>query len=1113
MILRRNLFAVASTLAVMGVLAAPVAYAVDSTAVRILLQHARYWQDHGRPDLAVKDWQQILASEPEQTQALANLGVSEARQGHMGRAQSYLRVLEGVSPKNPAIAKIKALTAVGPGAGPRLARAAQDAAHKRYGEALSLYRRIFKGVPPPKWAHTYYDTLAQVPGGWHRAVAELRAGVSTRHAASPYALTLGELLTERAPSRLAGIAILASLAKKGGGSGIAAQRAWRQALLWMGQNPAAIPYIRQYLDHYRDNGLQERLARLIVVESRLGAERAAGMALASAYALMNAGHDRAATAAFLRLLHAQAASPKAWEGLADVAMREHRYDRAARNYSRAARTAGNPLAAARYRRLAAKAFYWHWDRRGRRAMDAAHYHLAVDAFRRALVYQPNDAQAIATLLALDVHTGQVRKAAMMRERLADITPGDAKAWLLVLEALSRVGVPHQVLAVERIIPAGVRLQLLSSLRYRSLMAQAQANVGHIHRAVHDLQMALRQATRPVAPSIDIQFGWLLYRAHDIVALHRLLVQLARRPDLTVSERLQVRSLYFEGARREAEAAEKAGHPRIARAIVAHLRRKFPGDAAIVRTQAALLVEQGQFGQATDLLKRHGVGKSLGDYELAIGAALAAHERRQAGIWLTNAQHLYPHSVMLDRFAARRDLQEGHAAAAKRELRAALDALPPGGQANPLGTKTIHEYPFAGSFRASAPESTKLTFSSASTGVSEAHIASTRAALSGSLAAIRRHTTSTVEAGFYGRSRSGTAGLSREQIFASEVEGSVSLGYNTRIAARVAPVTVTAGSLRGPAASLIGTAPIYGQEPGSYEDATGVAFALTLAQPRFGLTVGSSPMGFPVHSLIGAFRWQPLDGGLTLRLFRRDVTDSVLSYAGVTDPKTGLTWGGVFANGLGISYGTLKNHKKVFASLSAAALDGRNVQSNSRVAADVGARWPLVDRRWTHIDLGVDFLSMFYSHNLSNFTYGQGGYFSPQYYFRPAMTTRWVSSPHGRFIYAVNALVGWQVFYENSGAYFPTDSTMQAQSHNAYYPSQTVGNIGYGVRFTGLYGWTRHLYLGAFVRSNNSQNYRDLSAGIFIHYTVAPEPRSGRMAPSRFLGAPWLLGLDRPSGRP
>lgn len=1093
-----------------GLIMPPMTYAINSSAVQILLNRAIYWQRHGRNDLAFNSWNKVLEANPDQAQALAGIALYDAQVGKLSRSRSYLERLEAVSPNNPAIAQINGLLSVGPGAGPELAHAAHEAAAGNNVQALSIYRSVFKGSPPPKWANTYYQTLAKVPGGWQTAIDELRVQAAAHHNAKPYRLVLGQLLTYHVSTRLQGITILARLGVGAGSTASAARTAWRQALIWMGEDPVAIPDLEKYLAHYSDAPIHQQLEKAIVLRSRINDERTLGQELRTAYADLNAGHVHQAASKFGTVLRVNPLNAKAQEGLGDIAMREKRYDLAADDYQRARKSTTPGNERIRLMRLANNAHYWHSMRIADHALNNGSYPAAIRAYRQALAFEPNSPGALAGLAGLYRQTGHKNKADLLFQHLAYAKPRHAQSWLYALQSLARLGAMRQVLSIQKNVPMPMRAILTKRAAYQSVIAQAEAGIGKTSRAIARLKSVIRKEGATPSASLQLQLGWLLYHTGHTRALHTLLLKLEARHNLTKKDRQETRDLYFNGARREAQRAIKKGHPQVALAILANLKNRFPDDPAVQRARAAIFVQEGHFHQAVGILRKYGVGKSAGDYELGIGAALADQNTKQAALWLKDGQARYPHNIALAQMAAHLNLREDHVDAARNGLKEALASLPMPAQTISVSPRKAQEYPFAGDFLPTAPKTTSPGLPSSMTGVSATELAATRIALEQQLIEINTHTSPYLSAAMFGRSRSGTTGLGQEDIFGAQIEASTVLGYNTHLTARLAPIALDAGSVAGPASSLIGTAPIYGAEPGTYANAAGLALAVTLSQPQFGMTIGSSPLGFPVHSIIADLRWQPAGGELALHAFRRDVTDSVLSYAGIRDPNTGLTWGGVFANGIGMNFGSTRDHHTVYSSLSFATLDGENVESNGRVAANVGASWPIVDQRLTKIGLGFDVLSMFYQRNLSNFTYGQGGYFSPQYYFRPSLTTSWRGQSHSRFFYGVKALLGWQIFYESSSPYFPTDRTMQAQSLNAYYPSQTVGNIGYGLRFTGAYAWTRHVVVGGFVHSDNSQNYTDLAAGLFIRYSLAARPTTGSKASSAILQTPWLLGLDRPN---
>lgn len=1092
----------------------------NGSAVQLLIERAQYWKMHGREDLAAKSWEQVLAADPKQPTALAGLALYDARRGRLAEAQRYLDRLKQVAPQNPAIDQIRGLLVLGPGAGPKLAEAARLTSEKRYAAAVSAYRNVFQGPPPPKWAETYYQTLAKVPGGWQTAVSELRTQVTLHPHETAYRLVLGQLLSYHAQTRIEGIKILSSLAKD---KVPGAQAHWREALGWMGKDPRAIPYLRAYLAKHRDSVLAANLRQAEGLQAGIVRQRRHGREMSDAYAALKAGHLNRAREMFTSILTRDPHNAKAQEGLADVAMRAQDFTRAADYYGRAEGMTRSAADRARLAKAARNARYWSWMKAGQQAVAVADYQRAVNDYRQALNLKSEDPAALAALGGAYQRMGQSQEASRIFARLTKAAPDDPKAWLAALQSLQQMDSPAQLLAANRRIPDGVKRDLQGTPDYASVVAWAEAATGHRPEAIARLRAALARDGKAAPVDLQLQLAWLLYQSDDDVALHTRLIALLGRQDLTSDQSDQVRSLYLNAARREAQHALDHGNTQIAEAIVSGAESIYPNDPGVQRVRADLLIQEGHFSEALTIYRQVGPGKTSAGYQAAVGAALAAGDTAQAQKWVRQGLASRPDDVSLKMLAAKVDLRQGNADMARKSLRSALASLPEpvlpasetmGGSVAANGfdkrypfaaAAPAQSYPFAGPVGAKVAATGPLP--EVKTGVAMADVPKARQEIRDELAAIEGHMSPYVDAAFYARARSGTQGLDQMTLFGSQFEGSTAVDYNTRVTVRLAPIAVDAGTVSSGA--KIGTAPIYGPEPGTYAKASGLGLAMSLDRPNLGITVGSSPLGFLEHSLIASLRWQPSGGPLALDLFRHAMRDSVLSYAGIKDQKTGLVWGGVFVNGLGISFGSGNEERLLYGSLSLAALEGQHVQTNTRVEANLGANWRIVDQREARIALGFDLLSMFYSNDSSHFTYGQGGYFSPQYYFRPALTLKWQGTAAHRLNYRFNGLVGWQVFHSNSSKYFPLDSGMQTLSGNAYYPSNTVGSVAYGLKFTGTYAWTPHLFISGFFGSDNSQNYTNLSGGVLVRYWFNAQPLDRHSMETHSVEAPWLFGLNNP----
>src|SRR5690606_22784000 len=91
----------------------------------------------------------------------------------------------------------------------------------------------------------------------------------------------------------------------------------------------------------------------------------------------------------------------------------------------------------------------------------------------------------------------------------------------------------------------------------------------------------------------------------------------------------------------------------------------------------------------------------------------------------------------------------------------------------------------------------------------------------------------------------------------------------------------------------------GAGPGP-QDATGLGVAVAYKGENVEADIGTTPLGFQQATVVGGLRLKGKhsDSGMNygVNLSRRAVTDSILSFAGTRDARTGQRWGGVTASG-------------------------------------------------------------------------------------------------------------------------------------------------------------------------------------------------------------------------
>jgi hypothetical protein len=266
-----------------------------------------------------------------------------------------------------------------------------------------------------------------------------------------------------------------------------------------------------------------------------------------------------------------------------------------------------------------------------------------------------------------------------------------------------------------------------------------------------------------------------------------------------------------------------------------------------------------------------------------------------------------------------------------------------------------------------------------------------------------------------------------------------------------------------------------------QSATGVAAQGEFSRSDFGLMVGSTPEGFLITNVSAGVRYRPLDGPFTFTVTREPVKDTVLSYSGVRDSQTGLTFGGVMATGGSIRGNWGAGASGIYVSGGYQSLQGKEVADNSRVDGNVGTYWRVLERPQGSLTVGMNLTGMHYDKNLRYFSWGQGGYFSPQSYFLLNAPVRWVGK-WDRLEYLVSGSLGSQYFEEDSSPILPLTAP-----YGLTYPGQAKTSANYTLELRAGYRLAPNWYLGGFVTANNTQNYTSQAVGFNVRYLLMRAP--------------------------
>jgi hypothetical protein len=363
------------------------------------------------------------------------------------------------------------------------------------------------------------------------------------------------------------------------------------------------------------------------------------------------------------------------------------------------------------------------------------------------------------------------------------------------------------------------------------------------------------------------------------------------------------------------------------------------------------------------------------------------------------------------------------------------------------------------------------------------------------------------AGLGVRAHSGDEGLNRLTEVGVPVQGSFSPWYTGTASIAILPVWLDAGSVSSGNLASFGANPLLFAAKKSLsvsgeQTATGVGLLGGYTLGDFSGQFGTSPLGFPVSNLVGMAAYAPkfFDNTLTVRIegLRQPVTDSVLSYAGTHANLSGVNaiapgafgtspiWGGVVKTGGHLTAFYDDQMYGAYGGAGAAWLTGDNVAGNSVIDALLGAYFrPFKYENWT-LKTGISLYYAGYDKNLSGFSFGQGGYFSPQDY--EALTFPIEYTGHsGPWSYLASVALGIQHFNERSSPVFPNNPSAQlalealspstaflGSTHNTGPAFNIKGQLEYAIDDT--------LSLGVAASLDNGNDYTEGIGKIYLRKT-------------------------------
>ncbi len=251
-------------------------------------------------------------------------------------------------------------------------------------------------------------------------------------------------------------------------------------------------------------------------------------------------------------------------------------------------------------------------------------------------------------------------------------------------------------------------------------------------------------------------------------------------------------------------------------------------------------------------------------------------------------------------------------------------------------------------------------------------------------------------------------------------------------------------------------------------------------------LSSTPLGTGLASPVPLFRLDMEKAGrnMGLSLFQRSVTRSILSWVGQRDPYTGKRWGRVLATGLNAhaSYG-LSNRWWLSFKGGYSHLWGKNTWHNSEISGGFTLGKSLSNGFFDEFSLGLYTFLQHYERNSNFYTYGHGGYFSPQFFLAAGPFFRVVTRQGARWLMQLDAALSYLNYYEKASSFYPISTGAPGK-----YAANQTSKLGYSLKLALGYLFSSKVMGGVNFSMDRSGDFSQWQAGAAI--TLFLDSRKG-----------------------
>ena len=279
-----------------------------------------------------------------------------------------------------------------------------------------------------------------------------------------------------------------------------------------------------------------------------------------------------------------------------------------------------------------------------------------------------------------------------------------------------------------------------------------------------------------------------------------------------------------------------------------------------------------------------------------------------------------------------------------------------------------------------------------------------------------------------------------------------------------------------------------------QTAEGISLGAGWQNERWRGDLGTTPLGFAVVDWVGSLSYNARSNadwlgagvpiGWELGVSRRPITSSLLSFAGSQDPNTQQTWGGVRVTQLALSgsYDQGEAHG-VWGNADLGVLTGKNVEDNQRYRLMGGYYYKLINEDHRRVSLGANSMWWQYQKDLSGYTLGQGGYYSPQQYLSFGLPVSYRQRT-ADWSWELSGSYSWSRAVTDGQRPYPLPGLLPAGNNynNAELAGDSSSGFGYTLKAVLERRLDSHWFIGTAVDIQQAKDYTPSHGLVYVRYS-------------------------------